>query len=199
MLFARVVARIFVRRWRREQQRVRDPAYPEVSRFDPDDVRTAIDRIPILECVTAGVDVETMCDVPEQQTDPWLKHWVDLPAVIARERCIARTRRVRQSTGGGAPCVHYAAAAVHYAAFKMTPLPRQKLPSQTSERSAVHEAHRRERAPHATALLSAAQYKLCVCMRARESARCALRRRHWCFSALLVASSPSTPSVTFSP
>ena len=47
-------------------------------------------------------------------TNPELKHWVDLPAAIARERCIARTRRVRQSTGGGAPWLYYHALALYY-------------------------------------------------------------------------------------
>jgi len=42
------------------------------------DARTAIDRVPILECVAAGVDVRMSCDVPQQHAE----HWAEVSGAI---------------------------------------------------------------------------------------------------------------------
>ena len=62
--------------WRRA--RARDPPMPGVAEADADDPRTAIDVVPLLECVVGGVDVSTMCDVPEAHVE----HWAEVNGVI---------------------------------------------------------------------------------------------------------------------
>ena len=70
--------RVLLRRRRRDPQRVRSPALPCTAGAVDGDARTAIDRVPILECVAAGVDVRTSCDVPQQHAE----HWAEVSGAI---------------------------------------------------------------------------------------------------------------------
>ena len=57
---------------------MRSPALPCTAGAVDGDARTAIDRVPILECVAAGVDVRMSCDVPQQHAE----HWAEVSGAI---------------------------------------------------------------------------------------------------------------------
>ena len=73
-----VRVRVLLRRRRRDPQRVRSPSLPCTAGAVGGDARAAIDRVPILECVAAGVDVRTSCDVPQQHAE----HWAEVNGAI---------------------------------------------------------------------------------------------------------------------
>ena len=123
---------------------------------------------------------------------------MDLPAALARERGIARTRRVRQSTGGGAPWLYYHALALYYREKNLTPLPRHGFGGKLTDAQPLLGGAPLTASGTGHGAVRAPGYKLSMHFRGRGREWCIVRVVLGCFSAPDVASSPSTWFVMFS-